>query len=453
MDKHKDQKFRLICKEAAAQLRRLHIPGAAVGISLNGKDYCAGFGVTSAENPLPVTEDTLFQIGSISKTFLATAAVMLVESGKLELDAPVRKYLPELKLSDENAAGRVTMKHLLTHTCGWFGDYFDDFGDGDDALSKMVAAMAALPQYAPPGELFSYSNSGFYLAGRVIEAVAGKSYEAVIKEMIFDPLGMKMSFFFPKDMMTYRFVVGHEIRKGHATIARPWAMARAENPAGAIACSLKDLLRYARFQISGKTSDGKRLLSEKSLKLLHSPVCPAFGGKKVALSWFVSEKDGRTLLWHGGTTNGQIADLTIIPSEKFAFAALSNADYGRYLHSETEKVTLKNYFGIDSPSPKPLKLPKEKLEQYAGRYSHQAADYDLKPQAGGLLIRITDKGGFPTPKDKPKHQPPPMRAAFYAEDKIIALNVPYKNGLGEFLRCRDGKIAWLRFSRALKRAG
>ena len=101
-------------------------PGVAVGLLHEGEEHVAGFGVTSLENPLEVTPDTLFQIGSITKTFTGTAAMRLVERGELDLDAPVRTYLPGLKLSDEDVAARVTMRHLLTHTGGWIGDYFDD---------------------------------------------------------------------------------------------------------------------------------------------------------------------------------------------------------------------------------------------------------------------------------------------------------------------------------------
>ncbi len=138
--------------------------------------------MTSIENPLPVTPDTLFQVGSISKTFTATALMMLMEAGKVDLDTPVRAYLPDFQLSDESVAARVTLRHLLTHTGGWLGDYFNDFGFGDDAQAKMLIEIAKLPQLTPLGEVWSYCNTGFNIAGRIIEVITGQSYEAVIKE-------------------------------------------------------------------------------------------------------------------------------------------------------------------------------------------------------------------------------------------------------------------------------
>ena len=136
-------------------MERLHVPGVALGVLHEGREQTAGLGVTNVDHPLPVDADTLFQIGSITKTFTGTVAMMLVEQGKLDLDAPLRTYLPKLRLQDEEAATRVTMRHLLQHTRGWVGDYFDDTGPGEDALRRMVTRMAKLPQLTPLGEVAS----------------------------------------------------------------------------------------------------------------------------------------------------------------------------------------------------------------------------------------------------------------------------------------------------------
>jgi CubicO group peptidase (beta-lactamase class C family) len=164
-------------------------PGVAVGLLHEGEENRAAYGATSLENPLDVTPDTMFQIGSITKTFTGTIAMALVERGELELDAPVRRYLPKLALADPSVAAAVTMRHLLTHTAGWVGDYFADHGAGDDALARMVGDLPRLPQLTPLGTVWSYNNAGFYLAGRVIEVVTGEPYERVVQSVLLERSG------------------------------------------------------------------------------------------------------------------------------------------------------------------------------------------------------------------------------------------------------------------------
>ncbi|MDL1896970.1 beta-lactamase family protein, partial [Anaerolineae bacterium CFX7] len=123
-----DSRFERVYETVQQEMNRLPIPGVAVGVLYDDVETSAGLGVTNIENPLPVTRDTLYQIGSITKTFLGTLVMRLVEMGKIDLHAPLKNYLPELKLRDADATNHATMFHCLTHTGGWDGDYFDDFG-------------------------------------------------------------------------------------------------------------------------------------------------------------------------------------------------------------------------------------------------------------------------------------------------------------------------------------
>lgn len=228
-----------------AQREELHVPGVAVGVLHDGNERHEGFGVTSVENPLEVTPETRFQIGSISKTFTGTVVLYLVAEGLLKLDRPVRAYLPDLVLADGEAAEKVTLRHLLAHTGGWAGDYFDDTGWGEDAVARYVEKMRTLPQLTPLGELWSYNNAGFALAGRVIEIVTGEPFEEVVKRLVFDPLELTSSTYWPWEVMTERFAVGHVDDAGEVRVARPWLVGRSAHPAGGIASTTRDLLRYA----------------------------------------------------------------------------------------------------------------------------------------------------------------------------------------------------------------
>lgn len=437
--------FRRICGKAAAQMAELHVPGVSIGVCHNGREHYAGLGVASIDTGMPVDADTLFQIGSISKPFVAQAAVMLAEKDKLNLDVPIRRYLPGFKLKDSSVAARVTMRHLLTHTGGWFGDYFNDFGSGPDALPRMVDAVGGLPQLLPLGKIFSYSNSGFYVAGRVLEKISGRPFEALIKELVFVPLGMDNSFYFAEDVISRRFAVGHKFIKGKMKIARPWAIGRAAHPAGGIVCSARDLMKFARFHMGdGRLPGGKRLLSAEGMKALHTPLLHATGAKSVALSWFVGPFGSGKVISHGGGTNGQYASLNIVPAEKFASIVCTNGNRGSVMLSSVYQHALREFFGRSMQKKPYLAMSPGELKNYLGRYVLPGKEFRIFKKGKDVIAQQIDKGGFPTPKDKPEQQPTPTRIAFYGPDQIEMLDQPYKGGTGEFVRDDKNKVRYLR---------
>src|SRR5215212_3998341 len=322
----KEPKFKKIAQKIVSEMKRLHVPGVSIGIWHKGKEYSAGFGITSVEHALPVTADTLFQTGSISKTFTGTLLMMLVEQGKVDLDAPVRKYVQDFKVKDKNVSKTVTVRHLLTHMGGWVGDYFNDFGNGDDALEKMVKDIAKMPQVQPLGTIWSYNNTGFNVASRIIEVVTKKPYEQAMQEMLLDPIGLDMTFFYPSDvLLTHRFVVGHYVEKGNVKVARPWAIGRAGNGVGGVVSTVRDLLKYARFHMSnGK----KNIISGKSLKAMRVPQADAGPRGLMGITWFIRKVGDLTTYSHGGATNGQQALFCFIPEKDFALAILTNSEDG-----------------------------------------------------------------------------------------------------------------------------
>ena len=416
--------------------KRQQTPGVAVGLLHEGEEHVAGFGVTSVENPLDVNPDTLFQIGSITKTFTGTTAMRLVERGELDLDAPVRTYLPELKLSDEDVAARVTMRHLLTHTGGWIGDHFDDLGSGDDALARICASMSSLPQLTPLGEVWSYNNAGFYLAGRVIEVLSGKPYEDAMQELVLDPLGLEQTFFSLDEVMTRRFAVGHNRNDdGPPAVARPWGIGRAHYPAGGIASTVRDLLRYARFHLG----DGEGVLKRSTLDEMQTSqfeVGSIF--EHVGITWAISERSGVRTVGHSGGTNGQIALFFFAPEHEFACAVLTNHQRGGEVADAARAAALHAIGGKESP--------REAIDvdaaDYLGNYTSPLFDVELKQEKDRLVLAMTGKGGFPKKDSPPMPSPPPVTVAFYAPDRVFITEGP--SGEAEFLRAPDGTIAWFR---------
>ncbi|MFN8511662.1 MAG: serine hydrolase domain-containing protein [Thermomicrobiales bacterium] len=442
-----DPDFRQLCDYVVERMARYTVPGVAIGVLRNGQEFTAGFGITNVEAPVPVDGDTLFQIGSTSKTFTGTVVMRLVEEGKLDLDAPIRTYLPNLKLKDEAAAAGATLRHLFNHTAGWVGDYFDDTGSGDDALAKIVADMAELAQITPFGKIFSYNNAAFYLAGHIIETVTGKPFEQNVKELIFDPLGMDHSFFFAHDAISRRVAVGHISRDGKSTVARPWALARAAHAAGGIVSTATDQLKYARFQMGdGTTPDGTRLLSQASLTEMQTPRTLAGSGTgALGVTWMIKTISGVKTVRHGGATNGQLSAFVMAPEQGFAITVLTNGSRGTELHNDVTKWALAHYLDAEEQLPTPLNLAPDALAAYAGHYDAALSSYDLEVRDGELWAQATSKGGFPLKDSKPAGPPaPPFRIAICADDMYVALDPPFKGGRGEFLRDEDGSIAWMR---------
>ena len=196
--------------EVAQVAQELGVPGAAVGVDHRGEREIVTYGVTSVDHGRPVDESTLFQIGSTAKTFTATAIMVLVEQGRIELDRPVRRYLPELRLRDDSTAETLTVGQLLNHTAGWDGgDAWTDTGEGDDALERSVALLADLPQQFAAGTGASYNNAAFVLAGRVVEKVTGETFERALARLVLDPLGLRQTMTSLNEIMTQPFAVGH----------------------------------------------------------------------------------------------------------------------------------------------------------------------------------------------------------------------------------------------------
>ncbi len=437
-----DTKFRKVAKKIVSEMRRLEVPGVAVGIYHKGRERTAGFGITSVEHPLPVTPDTLFQTGSISKTFTGTLLMMLVEQGKVDLDAPVRRYIKDFKVQDEDVSKKVTVRHLLTHMGGWVGDYFNNFGDGDDSLAKAVEDLARLPQIQPLGTIWSYNNTGFNVAARIIEIVTKKPYEQAVQEKIFNPLGLDMSFFYPSDILfTHRFVVGHQKVKGKVEVARPWAIGRAGNGVGGVVSTVRDLLKYARFHMS---NGRKNLISGKSLRAMRVPQADAGPRGMMGITWFIRDAGRFNVYAHGGATNGQQAYFFFIPDKDFACAILTNSDDGGIITAGTFGLVLETYFNVILKLPEPIETPAKELKEYAGRYRIGTECFDIKVRGKYLMYHHIPLGGFPTPDTPPGPAMPPMRFQFYEKDKVIGLDEPYKGALGDIIRDEKGRVEYFR---------
>jgi CubicO group peptidase (beta-lactamase class C family) len=425
------------------QMAEHHVPGVVIGIVHGDEELITTSGVTSVENPLQVDATTLFQIGSRTKTFTATALMRQAEAGKLDLDAPLVRYLPEFTLQNTDYASRVTPRHLLTHTGGWLGDYFlaaPVRGRGDDSLKRLVDAIGQAPILTAPGEMFSYNNAGFCVAGRLLEVLTDQSYEDAVRSSVLDPIGLTHSTYFPEDVITERTVSGHIVREGRPTVARPWGISRSSHPTGGITSDVLDQLRYARFHLGdGTTSGGERLLSAETMADMQSAHAEAIGlTNGVGLPWLLGSVGGLKTVSHSGGMNGQISDFTLVPERRFAISVFTNSDTGGLLCGEIVRWIFDRLLGARDEAPTALSLSPEQLDEYAGQYAFGLLNVERREDHLVLSFQ-----GIPG-AELMEEERPPVRLGFSETDCIFDLDEPMGSP-GKFLRGADGRVEHLHF--------
>ncbi|MFD0360427.1 serine hydrolase domain-containing protein [Nocardia sp. GCM10030253] len=369
------------------------IPGVAVGVWVDGQEVFACHGVTSLDNPLPVDKDTLYVLGSVSKTYTATALMRLVADGRVELDAPVRRYVPELVLADEQAAAEMTVLNLLNHTSGLGVRLVVETGDGDDALAEYVARMSELEQIAPPGTRASYSQAGYNLLGRIIEKVTGLTFERAVAELLLEPLGLSNTFYSPAEVMTGRFAVGHNRDEdGKLAVAQQWKDTRGNNPGGDVISSVSDLLRWGRFHLGdGRAENGEQVLAtevlaemkEQTVELKANATGDAFG-----LCWWLRDVDGVRTVGHGGSTYGQFSELLIVPERDFAVVTASNAgpEDGMQCNQAIVRWALEHFLGVIDRDPEPIPYDVARAAEIVGDYDIDVMTLTIATDGAGITV-------------------------------------------------------------------
>ena len=429
-----------LARRIVALMERSIVPGVALGLVDGDGESLHGWGLTNVDHPLPVDADTVFEIASITKTMTATVAARLAADGRLDLDAPVRRYLADFRVADDAVSEHVTVRDLFTHTAGWFGEYLPHDTDGPDGLAAAVASLATLEQVSPRG-VFSYNNVSLTVAGRVIEVVAGGRYVDVMRELLFAPLAMTRSTFDPRDVLYERLAAGHTVRDGKPVRVRArLADGHAGDPAGGVRSTVRDLLGYARFHIGdGSAPDGARVLPAGDLAAMRAPRVATGTGGHVGLSWMLEERGGTVIASHGGATVAHMSQLVLVPARGAAFVILTNGANGARLCAELGEWLLQTWLGLPARAVAVALAVQPDLALYAGRYQAPLSDIDLAPEGGGLVLRLTWKGSV---AERPP--PPLLQLAFTAPDivRAVAGDPP---PTGDFIRDADGAIAYLRW--------
>lgn len=444
-----------LAAKVAAECERLDVPGCAVGVLVGDSAYAVGHGVTDVRNPLPVGTQTLFMIGSTSKTLTATTVMTLVAEGRLDLDDPVVDHLPELQLQDEQARSTVTVGQLLDHTAGWRGDVEIDTGFGDDALARALPEVAAVvPQLFPPGAMASYNNLSLVLAGRVIERVTGASYEQAVRERVLEPLGMRDTFFLPWEVATRPMAAGHVVQDGDMNSTYVYPLARGMGPAGGAISTVGDQLRYARFHLDGTAAHGAPLSDELRLQMQQPRVEVRSVLSGVGASWLLRDRDGLRLVTHGGNcSNLFVSAFALAPDERFAITVLTNSRGGSALGGVLTEWAIEHYLGRGPvAAPQELPLSDELAHEYVGRYDAGQWDLDVTARDGRLFVQmqLTDVAEDTPQEVLAAFDVPPTEVVLTAPDVVASAAAP-ASSLGDFVRGADGSIEWLRYGLRLSR--
>lgn len=435
-------------------IRKREVPGASLAV-LDGEEVLElATGVTNVNTGVEATTDTVFQIGSITKIYTTTLVMQLVDRGEVDLDQPVKEYLPEFRLRDQEAADSITARQLLTHTSGMTDDQFEDFGRGDTAVEKYVESLAHLPQLHRPGELHSYCNSGFVLAGRLVEKLTGQTWDAALKDMLLDPLGLAHTMTLPEEAILHRAAIGHlsdpqNPESGILRRAPAWHFSRAGGPAGVISATARDVISFARMHLDeGRAPDGEEILSAGSVEAMQQPQVDVAAGifpglEALCLGWMLLDWGGHRVIGHDGATIGQYAFLRISPERKFAAALLTNGGNAAGLYKDLYGELFAGV-GIEFPAdPETTDLESLglKLSNYAGTYERMG--YELTVEVADGKLTLSSKTSRPLAGLFPEYEEVPMKPVDAA---TFIVHPPTRFGEqvpATFLNFEEGCPQWL----------
>ncbi|MEJ0043986.1 MAG: serine hydrolase domain-containing protein [Rhizomicrobium sp.] len=356
----------------------------------------AAFGVLNTDTRAPVTPDSLFHVGSVTKPCVATAIMILVEQAAIELDAPVARYLPELKLA--GAPPRVTVRQLLSHTSGIDGDFFVDTGAGDDCLARYVERCSEIPLVCEPGAAYSYCNAGYCILARIAERVTGTVWDALLRQSLFTPLGMAQAFTLAADIADRPAAVGHMEADGQVKPIPAHVLPRALGPAGfTLMTTPAELVKLGRLLLDrGVASSRRRLLSEATVETMLAPAVALPDGAHWALGWKLERWSGELVVSHDGGASGQAANLWIVPRHRLIYAQCANGGRSAELHRELMGVLFAEYGLAEPVFPDPQEGAAVDLAPYEGRFENIGITLDFTREDGGLKLH-----GVPKQYDAP----------------------------------------------------
>jgi CubicO group peptidase (beta-lactamase class C family) len=431
----------------------LDVPGAVLGVSWQGERVVLAGGIAGLRNPQPVTADTVFQLGSISQIYTATLIARLAGADLSLLHRPVAQLVPEAGwMSPE-----ILVRHLLTHSSGLGGDHFADTGPDDGCLARYVVELEALPRDVPgpPGHRYSSCNGGFAVLGRLVEVLAGTSFDVALRDLLTAPLHAAATCTLPEEAILWPVALGHDRPEttrppGELTADEVWSFPRSCGPLGGVCANAGDVLALAELHLAGgRTRDGATLLEPATvaeMRRRHLEAPPLARPSARGLGWGIYDWPGAELVGHDGETTGQIAKLRLLLAEGLALVVLTNAipDGGR-LARELETAVLAD-FGLTPPViPTPAPQPSFDARPYEGRYRNLEGTIEVAAVPGGLRTVARQEGEGLSGSVHATELRPLGDGAFIDTDEPSPVSAVRFGDPGPDGRCRsyfDGRVAW-----------
>lgn len=399
-----------------AEMRETKTPGVAVAVVRGGEVVLAkGYGLANVELNVPATQDTIFQSGSVGKQLTATLVMMLAEEGRLGLDDPVSKHIPEAPAAWKD----VTVRHLLTHTAGLSNAIYQKIDMRRDYTEdELLKEIAAFPLDFPPGTKWNYSNSGYVTLGILIRKVTGRFYGDLLREKIFEPLGMTTARVISEADIVPNRADGYRLVDGELKNQNWVSPALNTTADGALYVTVLDLAKW------DAALDSEKLLKRASLDRMWTPVTLADGKTApYGFGWAIGETRGRRVIRHGGAWQGFTAHVARFVDKKLTVIVLTNLAGG-----PADRIT-DRVAGLYEPELAPvervaIQVDPKTLDAYAG-------EYQVTPE---MVLTITREGdklwGEPTGQ---------RRVELYAESET-SFFVKIADLQLTFVKDADGKV-------------
>jgi CubicO group peptidase (beta-lactamase class C family) len=379
-----------------AEMAAAGIPGAAVAVVWQGRIvYARGFGRASVEEETAVTPETLFRIASTTKVLTAAALLSASDRGLLDIDRPVGDVVSGLSPS----LGAVPVRDLLRHRAG-LRESSSYFGAHDEAaLGEFVRSWSDSVFFAAPGEVYSYSNLGYVLAGAALEAVARTPYADAMAEHLFRPMGMRRSTLRPLEAMTYPLAQGHEPdAEGRPRVVRPFSDNVRYWPAGSAFTTASDYARLLTALLDGGRIDGRQALPEpvvRALLTVQTPVPGNVEAERAGYSFGLIARDvrGVRMFQHGGIRIGFGSVVRLVPEHRFGIVVLANRTSGVLLQSvEAATETLVPLAPLQPPGDSARALTPAEASGLAGRYVNAPGVLELELRSVAGELRLVQPG-------------------------------------------------------------